>query len=56
MTTSNTPRSYALENLLRCHHCESPMQLDFAPHPTKDMVPRTGVAQKIQVLVIPTKL
>ena len=49
MTTSNTPRSYALENLLRCHHCESPMQLDFAPHPTKDMVPRTFTL-KVKIL------
>ena len=37
MTTHITQRSYALENLLQCQHCDSPMQVHFAQHPDDDV-------------------
>ena len=32
-----TQRSYTLDNLLQCHHCDSPMQVRFAKHPDDDI-------------------
>ncbi len=32
-----TQRSYTLDNLLQCHHCDSPMQVRFAKHPDDDV-------------------
>ena len=37
MNKHATQRSYTLDNLLQCHHCDSPMQVRFGKHPDDDV-------------------